>query len=84
MNYEIIAQEMQYEIDNPQSGYMPNSPGCFIRDRLFKSNHWEEAVWFWDNYCRNGFSIPQLDVILVKLKELTKNEKMPEWGTYGT
>jgi hypothetical protein len=84
MNYELIKQEMQYEIDNPQRGYLPNSPGAFIRDRLFKKMEWDAAVWFWDGYCRGGFSIPELDLMLHKVKALAAHEKMPDWGTYGT
>lgn len=84
MNYEVIKAAMQEEIDNPQALYMPCSPGEFIRDRLFKQSYWEEAVWFWDGYRRNGFNIPDLDVLLNQLKELTKKNHMPDWGTYGT
>jgi hypothetical protein len=51
---------------------------------LFRAMMWEEATWFWGGYCRGGFNIPELDVLFNKLKELTKNEKMPNWGTYGT
>ncbi len=84
MNYEIIRAAIREELENPQPYYMPNSPGAFIRDRLFKDMHWEEAAFFWSGYCRKGFSIPDLDVMLHKLDELTKNEKMPDWGTRGT
>lgn len=84
MNYKAIQDAMQAELDNPRSYYMPNSPGAFIRDRLMKDMLWEEGLWFWDNYCRRGFNIPQLDVLNIKLRELTKNEHMPDWGTYGT
>ena len=84
MNYEVIRAAMQAEIDNPQAYYMPCSPGEFIRDRLLKQSHWEEGVWFWSNYCRGGFNIPDLDALYNKLQELTKKDKMPDWGTYGT
>lgn len=84
MNYEAIRIAMQAELDSPLACYMPNSPGAFIRDRLFRECHWEEATWFWGAYCRGGFNIPELDALYNKLKELTKNEKMPSWGSYGT
>ena len=84
MNYEAIRLAMQEELDNPLSFYMPNSPGAFIRDRLFKQCNWEEATWFWGNYCRGRFDIHELDELLPKLHKLTAHETMPEWGTKGT
>lgn len=84
MNYEAIKKAMQHELDNPQTCYMPCSPGEYVRDHLFRETMWEEAVWFWSNYCRGGFNIVELDVLFNKLKELNKKEKMPDWGTYGT
>ena len=35
MNYSAITEAMQAEIENPLKLYMPNSPGAFVRDRLF-------------------------------------------------
>lgn len=84
MNYEAIRAAMQEEIDNPQRGYLPNCPGAFIRDRLFKQCYWEEATYFWGCYCRKGFSIPDLDLKLHEVVALAAHEKMPDWGTYGT
>lgn len=84
MNYEAIRIAIQAELDNPQACYMPNSPGAFIRDRLFRECLWEEATWFWGAYCRGGFNIPELDALYNKLQMLTVKEKMPDWGTYGT
>ena len=84
MNYEAIKKAMQHELDNPQTCYMPCSPGEYVRDHLFRETMWEEATWFWGCYCRNNFNDPELNALNVKLKELTKNEKMPSWGTYGT
>lgn len=84
MNYEAIRIAMQAELDNPQACYMPNSPGAYIRDRLFRECLWEEATWFWGAYCRGGFNIPDLDALYNKLQMLTVKEKMPAWGTYGT
>lgn len=84
MNYAVIAMAMQAEIDNPLTSYMPNSPGGFVRDRLFKECHWEEATWFWSHYCSRSFDNPILDDLYVQLEQLTKKEKMPDWGTYGT
>ena len=84
MNYEAIKKAMQHELDNPRTCYMPCSPGEYVRDHLFRETMWEEAVWYWSNYCRGGFNIPELDALNNKLKELNKKEKMPAWGTYGT
>lgn len=84
MNYEVIRAAMQEELDNPQSLYMPNSPAAFVRDRLFKQCYWEEATYAWGCFCRGGFNIPELDALNNKLKELTKKNNMPDWGTYGT
>ena len=84
MNYEAIRAAMQAELDEPLTSYMPNSPGGIIRDRLFSQAYWDEAVWFWDGYCRGGFSIPDLDLLLHKVKAINAHEKMPSWGTYGT
>lgn len=84
MNYEAIRIAMQAELDSPLTCYMPNSPGAHIRDRLFRECHWEEATWFWGAYCRGKFDVFELDELLPKLHELTVNEKMPDWGTYGT
>jgi hypothetical protein len=84
MNYAAIAAAMKAEIDDSKKLYMPNSPGAFVRDRLFKDCHWEEAIWFWSHYCARSFSDPGLDSLFVQLEELAKNEKMPDWGIKGT
>ena len=85
MNYEAIKNAMQAEIDDPKKYYMPNSPGAFVRDRLFKECEWESAVWFWSHYCSGGyFCDPGLDNLYVQLKDLAFNESMPDWGTKGT
>ena len=84
MNYAAIAAAMRAEIETPQKLYMPNSPGAFVRDRLFKECHWEEATWFWFHYCSASFGIQEFDDLYSQLKELDKHEKMPDWGTRGT
>jgi len=84
MNYYAIAAAMQAEIDDSKKLYMPNSPGAFVRDRLFKDLLWEEATWFWSHYCNRHFGDPGLDNLYVQLEELAANEKMPDWGTKGT
>ena len=84
MNYAAIAAAMQAEIDNPLPVYLPNSPGAFVRDRLFKDMYWEEATWFWSHYCNRFFGDPGLDNLYVQLEELAANETMPAWGTRGT
>jgi hypothetical protein len=71
MNYEVIRAAMQQEIKEPLACYMPNSPGAFIRDRLFKQFYWEEATWFWGAYCRGKFGIFELDELLPKVNALT-------------
>jgi hypothetical protein len=83
MNYIAIEQAMKAEIADPKNCYMPNSPGAFVRDRLFKDCLWEEASWFWGCYCRGGFGIVSLDNLMLQLNELDKST-MPEWGTKGT
>lgn len=83
MNYAAIAAAMQAEIDDSKNLYMPNSPGAFVRDRLFKDCLWEEASWFWGCYCRGGFAIVSLDKLMHELNALEK-ATMPEWGTKGT
>jgi hypothetical protein len=84
MNYAAIAAAMQAEIDNPLKLYMPNSPGAFVRDRLFKDCHWEEATFFWGCYCNRSFGDPGLDNLYVQLEALAAKESMPDWGTRGT
>ena len=84
MNYAAIAAAMQAEIDNCKTSYMPNSPGAFVRDRLFKECLWEEAVWFWSHYCGRNFNNPELDDLYIKLEQLAANETMPDWGYKGT
>lgn len=84
MNYAAIAAAMQAEINNPLKCYTPNSPGAFVRDRLFKECHWEEATWFWGCYCRNSFMNKQLDDLYMGLEALTVKESMPDWGRSGT
>ena len=84
MNYAAIAAAMQAEIDNPLKLYMPNSPGAFVRDRLFKDCMWEEAIWFWSHYCSRSFKEPGLDDLYVQLEALAAKESMPDWGTRGT
>ena len=84
MNYAAIAAAMQAEIDNPLKIYMPNSPGAFVRDRLFKDCMWEEATWFWSHYCSRSFKDPGLDNLYFKLEALAAKESMPDWGTRGT
>lgn len=83
MNYAAIAAAMRAEIEDPKS-YMTSSPGCFVRDRLFKECLWEEAAWFWQHWLDKSFGIPELDELNVTLQELGKREKMPDWGTRGT
>lgn len=84
MNYEAIRAAMQEELDNPKAYYIPCSPGDYIRDRLFKQCEWELATWFWGRYCSGVFNVPELDKLMPQLKALTKDEKMPDWGTSGT
>jgi len=84
MNYNAIASAMQAEINNPQKLYMPNSPGAFVRDRLFKDCHWEEAAYFWSCYCSRQFFNQEMQDLYVKLEALAANESMPDWGTKGT
>lgn len=84
MNYEAIAIAMRAEIEDSKKCYMPNSPGAFVRDRLFRDMHWEEAVWFWSHYCSRNFGDSGLDNLYVQLEELAANESMPDWGTKGT
>jgi len=84
MNYAAIAAAMQAEINDSQECYMPNCPGAFVRDRLFKDCLWEEATWFWSHYCSRFFGDPGLDNLYVQLEALAANEKMPDWDTRGT
>jgi hypothetical protein len=84
MNYAAIAAAMQAEIDDSKKLYMPNSPGAFVRDRLFKDMYWEEATWFWGCYCSRNFVNQELNDLYVQLEALAANEKMPDWGTKGT
>lgn len=84
MNYAAIAAAMQAEIDDSKECYMPNSPGAFVRDRLFRDCMWEEAAWAWGCFCRDSFGVVELDRLRLELKQLAANEKMPEWGTRGT
>ena len=84
MNYAAIAAAMRAEIDDSKKLYMPNSPGAFVRDRLFKDCEWESAVWFWSHYCSRKFGVPELDDLYIKLEALAANEKMPDWGCNGT
>jgi hypothetical protein len=84
MNYAAIAAAMQAEIDNPLKLYMPNSPGAFVRDRLFKDCYWEEAAYFWLCYCNRDWFNEELQDLYIKLLELTVAENMPGWGTRGT
>jgi hypothetical protein len=84
MNYEAIAAAMKAEIEDSKTLYMPNSPGAFVRDRLFKDCLWEEATWFWSHYCNRSFGDPGLDNLYVQLEALAAKESMPDWGTRGT
>ena len=84
MNYAAIAAAMQAEIDNPLKLYMPNSPGAFVRDRLFKDCYWEEAAYFWSCYCSRQFFNQEMQDLYVKLESLAAKESMPDWGTKGT
>jgi len=84
MNYAAIAAAMRSEIENPEKLYMPNSPGAFVRDRLFKECLWEEAAYFWGCYCARTFSSHELNELFIELQALDANEKMPDWGTRGT
>lgn len=84
MNYEAIRVAIHKELADPQKLYMPNSPGAYVRDRLFKDCEWEAAVWFWGCYCRGNFGIFELDELLPQLNALASKESMPDWGTNGT
>jgi len=83
MNYIAIEEAMKAEIANAKGSYLPNSPGSFVRDRLFRDCLWEEASWFWGCYCRGGFSIVSLEKLMHELNALEK-ATMPEWATKGT
>ena len=83
MNYIAIEEAMKAEIANAKGSYLPNSPGSFVRDRLFRDCLWEEASWFWGCYCRGGFAIVSLDKLMHELNALEK-ATMPDWGTKGT
>jgi hypothetical protein len=84
MNYAAIAAAMRAEIENPLKLYMPNSPGAFVRDRLFKECHWEEATFFWGCYCSRHFVNQELNDLYVQLEALASKESMPTWGYGGT
>lgn len=82
MNFEVIRAAMQEEIDNPRQLYLPNSPGSYVRDRLFRQTYWEEATWFWGRYCSRSFNVESLDALLPELDAL--QQSMPDWGHKGT
>ena len=84
MNYEAIAAAMRAEIEDSKTLYMPNSPGAFVRDRLFKDCLWEEAAYFWGCYCGRMFNSHELNDLYIELEALAANEKMPSWGCGGT
>ena len=84
MNYEAIAAAMRAEIVDSKTLYMPNSPGAFVRDRLFKDCLWEEAAYFWGCYCSRMFNSHELNDLYIELEALAAKEKMPDWGTKGT
>lgn len=84
MNYEAIRVAMHKELADPQKLYMPNCPGAYVRDRLFKDCLWEEATWFWGRYCSGVFNVRELDELMPQLNALSSKESMPDWGTYGT
>ena len=84
MNYAAIAAAMRSEIETPEKLYMPNSPGAFVRDRLFKECLWEEATWFWSHYCNGHFGYAILDSLYAQLEALAAKESMLDWGTRGT
>ena len=84
MNYAAIAAAMRSEIETPEKLYMPNSPGAFVRDRLFKECLWEEAAYFWGRYCARTFNSHELNKLFIELQALDANEKMPSWGCGGT
>ena len=84
MNYTAIAAAIRAEIEAPHKLYMPNSPGAFVRDRLFKEMLWEEATWFWSHYCSGNFNNDDLDRLYMHLEALSAKESMPDWGTRGT
>ena len=80
MNYDAIRQEMQVEIDNP-GVYMINSPGAFVRDRLFRKGYIEESVFMWGAYCSSmGFKDETLQELKLKLDAIEKKQIMPSWG----
>jgi hypothetical protein len=85
MNYEAIEQCVKDEIANPKGCYLPNTPAGAVNNRLLKAGYKEEAKYFWDCVVwRRPFGVDSLDELMLKLNSLNKNERMPEWGTYGT
>ncbi len=84
MNYAAIAAAMRAEIEIPQKLYMSNSPGAFVRDRLFRDCLWEEAAYFWGCYCSRTFNSHELNELFIELEALDANESMPSWGCGGT
>ena len=79
MNYDAIREEMQTELDAP-GVYMVNSPGAYIRDRLFQKGHAKEAVFFWGAYVSRYFKDESIQELYLKLEALEKKQTMPSWG----
>ena len=84
MNYTASASALRAEIESPQRLYRPNSPGAYVRDRLFKECLWEEAAYFWGCYCSRTFNSHELNGLYLELEALAAHETMPDWGTRGT
>ena len=85
MNFEAIEQAIKDEIKDAKRCYMPNIPAAFVKNRLQDMGFSEEAKTFWDHVVwRRRFGIDAIDDLMIKLNNLDKNERMPEWGTYGT
>lgn len=79
MNYDIIRQEMQAELDSPLGCYTPNSPGTFVAERLRNKGFADEAKFFWNCWCSRYFKDETLMALYKKLEELDKSS-FPSWG----
>ena len=85
MNITAIEDAIKSEIKRPQGCYMPNCPASFVKDELTRHGLHQEAKWFWTNIVnRSPFGVESIDSLIPTLNSLDKNERMPEWGMYGT
>ena len=86
LNIKTIQQMMEEQIVNPARAQI-NCESAFIKDRLNASGHLKEAAEYWHWVCSNNapdWVTPEIAKLQKQLDNVSHQQKIPSWWTYGT